>query len=126
MQVDSKPEELDNIDREIVRLKIEDEALKKETDSASRDRLGRLERELGRPRGAVGRDHRPLEGREGQARHAPPELKKKLDEARNELAAAQRQGQYQRAGELAYGVIPGLEKQLAEIEAKAERPAATA
>ena len=119
MQVDSKPEELDNIDREIVRLKIEAEALKKETDSASRDRLVRLEKELGdleersaaiTARGKAEKDK--LATAAG--------LKKKLDEARNELAAAQRQGQYQRAGELAYGVIPGLEKQLAEIEAKAE------
>ncbi len=68
MQVDSKPEELDNIDREIVRRKIEGEALKKETDAASRDRLVRLERELADLEGAVRRDHLALEGREGQAR----------------------------------------------------------
>ena len=68
MQVDSKPEELDNIDREIVRLKIEQEALKKETDSASKDRLSRLEKELAdlEERSAV--DHGSLAGREGQAR----------------------------------------------------------
>ncbi|MBA9060841.1 ATP-dependent Clp protease ATP-binding subunit ClpB [Methylobacterium fujisawaense] len=119
MQVDSKPEELDNIDREIVRLKIEAEALKKETDSASRDRLVRLEKELGdleERSAAITARWKAEKDKLGTA----AALKKKLDEARNELAAAQRQGQYQRAGELAYGVIPGLEKQLAEIEAKAD------
>jgi ATP-dependent Clp protease ATP-binding subunit ClpB len=119
MQVDSKPEELDSIDREIVRLKIEGEALKKETDSASRDRLVRLEKELAdleERSASITARWKAEKDKLGTAAG----LKKKLDEARNELAAAQRQGQYQRAGELAYGAIPGLEKQLAEIEAKAE------
>jgi ATP-dependent Clp protease ATP-binding subunit ClpB len=119
MQVDSKPEELDNLDREIVRLKIEGEALKKETDSASRDRLARLEKELA----DLEEQSATITSRwkaEKDKLGAAAELKKKLDEARNELASAQRQGQYQRAGELAYGVIPGLEKRLAEIEAAAE------
>ncbi|MBD8906430.1 ATP-dependent chaperone ClpB [Methylorubrum zatmanii] len=123
MQVDSKPEELDNVDREIVRLKIEGEALKKETDSASRDRLVRLEKELAdleEQSAAITARWKAEKDKLGAA----AELKKKLDEARNELAAAQRQGQYQRAGELAYGVIPGLEKQLAEIEAAAENAVA--
>ena len=117
MQVDSKPEELDNIDREIVRLKIEAEALKKETDSASRDRLVRLEKELGdleEQSAAITARWKSEKDKLGRA----AELKKKLDEARNELAAAQRQGQYQKAGELAYGIIPGLERELAEIEAR--------
>ncbi|MFC6790379.1 ATP-dependent chaperone ClpB [Methylobacterium komagatae] len=115
MQVDSKPEELDSIDREIVRLKIEGEALKKETDSASRDRLLRLEKELGdleERSAAITARWKAEKDKLGTA----AELKKKLDESRNELAAAQRQGQYQRAGELAYGIIPGLERQLAETE----------
>ncbi|WP_336488195.1 ATP-dependent chaperone ClpB [Methylobacterium nigriterrae] len=119
MQVDSKPEELDNVDREIVRLKIEGEALKKETDAASRDRLQRLERELAdleEQSAAITARWKAEKDKLGAA----ADLKKKLDEARTELASAQRQGQYQRAGELAYGVIPGLEKQLAEIEAQAE------
>ncbi|MCJ2008875.1 ATP-dependent chaperone ClpB [Methylobacterium sp. J-092] len=119
MQVDSKPEELDNLDREIVRLKIEGEALKKETDSASRDRLARLEKELA----DLEEQSATITSRwkaDKDKLGAAAELKKKLDEARNELASAQRQGQYQRAGELAYGVIPGLEKRLAEIEAAAE------
>ncbi len=117
MQVDSKPEELDSVDREIVRLKIEAEALKKETDSASRDRLVRLEKELGdleERSAAITARWKAEKDKLGAA----ADLKKKLDEARNELASAQRQGQYQRAGELAYGVIPGLEKQLAETESE--------
>ena len=119
MQVDSKPEELDNIDREIVRLKIEGEALKKETDAASKDRLARLEKELAdleEQSAAITARWRAEKDKLGYA----AELKKKLDDARNELAQAQRQGQYQRAGELAYGEIPRLEKELGEIEAKAE------
>ncbi len=117
MQVDSKPEELDNIDREIVRLKIEGEALKKETDSASRDRLQRLEKELGdleEQSAAITARWKSEKDKLGRA----AELKTKLDAARNDLAAAQRQGQYQKAGELAYGIIPGLERELAEIEAR--------
>ena len=116
MQVDSKPEELDTVDREIVRLKIEAEALKKETDSASKERLARLEKELAdleERSAAITARWKAEKDKLGRA----AELKKKLDDARNELASAQRQGQYQRAGELAYGIIPGLEKELAEIEA---------
>ncbi|MBY0295855.1 MAG: ATP-dependent chaperone ClpB [Methylobacterium sp.] len=119
MQVDSKPEELDTIDREIVRLKIEAEALKKETDAASRDRLVRLEKDLGdleEQSAAITARWKAEKDKLGRA----AELKKKLDEARNELAAAQRQGQYQRAGELAYGIIPGLERELADLEARGQ------
>src|SRR5215207_7212633 len=119
MQVDSKPEELDNIDREIVRLKIEAEALKKETDAASKDRLARLEKDLAdleeRSRQLTQR-WQAEKNKLGRA----ADLKKRLDETRNELAQAQRQGQYQRAGELAYGIIPGIERELAETEAKAD------
>jgi ATP-dependent Clp protease ATP-binding subunit ClpB len=119
MQVDSKPEELDNLDREIVRLKIEGEALKKETDTASKERLGRLEKELAdleERSAAITARWKAEKDKLGRA----AELKKKLDEARNELAQAQRAGQYQRAGELAYGIVPGLEKELADIEARGE------
>ncbi|GJD51935.1 Chaperone protein ClpB [Methylobacterium crusticola] len=119
MQVDSKPEELDTIDREIVRLKIEGEALKKEADSASRDRLLRLERELAdleEQSASITARWKAEKDKLGRA----AELKKKLDEARTDLAAAQRQGQYQRAGELAYGIVPGLERELAEIEARGQ------
>ncbi|WP_375462225.1 AAA family ATPase, partial [uncultured Enterovirga sp.] len=119
MQVDSKPEELDTIDREIVRLKIEGEALKKETDTASKDRLGRLEKELANLEERSAAITARWRAEKDKLGHAA-ELKKKLDEARTELAQAQRLGQYQRAGELAYGIIPGMEKELGEIEARSE------
>jgi len=119
MQVDSKPEELDSIDREIVRLKIEAEALKKETDAASKDRLQKLEAELS----ALEERSRELTVRwqsEKDKLGKAAELKAGLDRARNELAQAQRRGEYQRAGELTYAVIPKLEKDLADVEAKGD------
>ena len=126
MQVDSKPEELDSIDREIVRLKIEQEALKKETDPGSKDRLEKLEGELKE----LEKKSADLTSRwksEKEKLGSATELKKKLDDARNELAIAQRKGEYQKAGELAYGRIPELEKKLQTIEAaEAERSAGSA
>ena len=119
MQVDSKPEELDLIDREVVRLKIEQEALRKETDAASKDRLGRLSRELSDLEERSAALTAKWQGEKDKLGRAA-QIKKRLDEARTELAQAQRQGQYQRAGELAYGVIPGFEKELGEIEAGGE------
>ncbi len=115
MQIDSKPEELDSIDREVIRLKIEREALKKETDKASKDRLVRLETEL------VDLEEKSasLTARwkaEKDKLASAATIKAELDKARADLAAAQRRGEYQRAGELAYGTIPGLEKRLAEVE----------
>ncbi len=119
MQVDSKPEELDSIDREIVRLKIEQEALKKESDAGSKERLKRLESELADLEArsdTITTAWKAEKDKLGQA----AEIKTKLDAARNELAQAQRKGEYQRAGELAYGEIPQLEKRLAEVEAKGD------
>ncbi len=119
MQVDSKPEELDTLDREIIRLKIEGEALKKESDSASKDRLAKLEKELA----DLEEKSTAITSRwkaEKDALGRVAELKKKLDDARNDLAQAQRQGQYQKAGELAYGLIPDMEKELRDLEEKAE------
>ena len=116
MQVDSKPEELDSIDREIVRLKIEQEALKKESDPGSKDRLKRLEGELK----ALEKKSADITGRwkaEKEKLSDAQKLKTELDQLRAELANAQRKGEYQRAGELAYGRIPELEKKLAAIEA---------
>ncbi|WFU08396.1 ATP-dependent chaperone ClpB [Rhizobium sp. CB3090] len=115
MQVDSKPEELDELDRRIIQLKIEREALKKETDQSSADRLKRLETDLA----ALEEEADALTARwqaEKQKLGLAADLKKKLDEARNELAIAQRKGEFQRAGELAYGVIPNLEKDLQAAE----------
>ncbi|MGO7684084.1 ATP-dependent chaperone ClpB [Rhizobium ruizarguesonis] len=115
MQVDSKPEELDELDRRIMQLKIEREALKKETDVASADRLKRLESEVT----DLEEQADALTARwqaEKQKLGLAADLKKQLDDARNELAIAQRKGEFQRAGELTYGVIPDLEKQLVDAE----------
>ena len=119
MQVDSKPEELDSFDREIIRLRIEQEALKKETDPGSKERLKTLERDLAsleEKSSALTARWKAEKDKLGQA----AEIKTKLDTARNDLAQAQRKGEYQKAGELAYGIIPGLEKQLAEVEARSD------
>ena len=116
MQVDSKPEELDEIDRRIMQLKIEREALKIEKDEASRDRLVRLDKELAE----LEEESTALTARwqsEKQKLGLAADLKKELDEARNELAISQRRGDFAKAGELAYGRIPELEKKLAEAEA---------
>src|SRR5450631_1254226 len=115
MQVDSKPEELDSIDREIVRLKIEQEALKKESDAGSKDRLKRLETELK----SLEKQSADITTRwkaEKEKLSAAQKLKTELDQLRAELANAQRKGEYQRAGELAYGRIPELEKKLKATE----------
>jgi len=117
MQVDSKPEELDELDRRIIQLKIEREALKKETDTSSADRLKRLEAELS----ALEEEANALTARwqaEKSKLGLAADLKGQLDEARNELAIAQRKGEFQRAGELAYGIIPKLEKELETAEAQ--------
>src|ERR1035437_7020839 len=116
MQVDSKPEELDSIDREIVRLKIEQEALKKESDPGSKDRLKRLEREL-KELEKKSADITSRWKAEKEKLSDAQKLKTELDQLRAELANAQRRGEYQRAGELAYGRIPELEKKLTAIEA---------
>ncbi|QCI64335.1 ATP-dependent chaperone ClpB [Phreatobacter stygius] len=115
MQVDSKPEELDEIDRRVIQLKIEQEALKKETDAASKDRLKRLEKELA----SLEEESDALTSRwkaEKDKLGAAADIKKRLDEARNALANAQRKGDWAKAGELSYGVIPELEKKLTETE----------
>src|SRR5258708_39680413 len=116
MQVDSKPEELDSIDREGVRLKIEQEALKKEHDPGSKERLKNLERELA----SLEKQSADLTARwksEKEKLSDAQKLKTELDHLRVELANAQRKGEYQRAGELAYGRIPEIEKKLKNIEA---------
>jgi ATP-dependent Clp protease ATP-binding subunit ClpB len=115
MQVDSKPESLDEIDRRIMQLKIEREALKLEKDDASKDRLAKLETEL------VGLEEESsrvtsLWQAEKQKLGLAADIKKQLDELRNELAAAQRKGEFQKAGELAYGTIPELERKLVDAE----------
>ncbi|MGF1502166.1 MAG: ATP-dependent chaperone ClpB [Paracoccaceae bacterium] len=116
MEVDSKPEELDALDRDIIQKKIEAEALKKETDRASKDRLDKLEEELAGLEEEAARLTARWQGEKaklGQAR----DLKEQLDEARSHLDVAKRQGDLARAGELAYGVIPELERRLGDAEA---------
>ncbi|WP_238123464.1 MULTISPECIES: ATP-dependent chaperone ClpB [unclassified Xanthobacter] len=115
MQVDSKPEELDNLDREIVRLRIEQEALKKETDTASKDRLKKLEKELADLEEKASVLTSKWKADKEKLNEATT-VKAKLDQARADLQTAQRQGEYQKAGELTYSVIPELEKRLAEVE----------
>jgi ATP-dependent Clp protease ATP-binding subunit ClpB len=117
IQVDSKPEELDELDRRIIQLKIEQEALRKETDQASKDRLSRLEAELAdleERSAALTARWRAEKDKLGAAN----KLKEQLETARNDLVTAQRKGDYAEAGRLAYGVIPDLERKLAETEAK--------
>jgi ATP-dependent Clp protease ATP-binding subunit ClpB len=117
MQVDSKPEELDSMDREIVRLKIEQEALKKESDAGSKSRLHTLDNELAELEEKSAALTARWSAEKNKLSNAQ-KLKSELDGLRIELANAQRRGEYQRAGELAYGRIPELEKRLADIEAK--------
>ena len=116
MQVDSKPEELDELDRRIIQLKIEREALKKETDKASKDRLEKLEKELAdleEKSVALTQSWQSEKEKLGAAQ----KIKEELDHARHELEQAQRSGDLARAGELAYGKIPELEATLKETEA---------
>ncbi|MDZ7824530.1 MAG: ATP-dependent chaperone ClpB [Ahrensia sp.] len=115
MQVDSKPEALDEIDRRIMQLKIEREALKVEKDQASKDRLEKLEKEL------IDLEERSSQitmnwQAEKEKLGAAADLKRQLEEARNELAIAQRKGEFQKAGELTYGKIPELEAKLVAAE----------
>jgi ATP-dependent Clp protease ATP-binding subunit ClpB len=120
MTIDSKPEELDELDRRIVQLKIEREALKKETDPASRERLQRLEQELTQ----LEQQSAELTAQwqaEKQKLASAQKLKEQLEQARIELEQVQRRGDWTRAGELAYGIIPDLEKRLAEAEANEGR-----
>ena len=111
MQVDSKPEELDELDRRIIQLKIEREALKKEKDEASKDRLQNLESELGGLEGQSAELTSRWQAEKARIGDVQ-KLKEQLDRARSELEIAQREGNLAKAGELSYGIIPGLEKQL--------------
>ena len=115
MQVDSKPEELDAIDRDLMQAKIEREALKKETDAASKERLEKLEKEISE----LEEKSRVLTERwqsEKDKLGTAQKVKEELDKLRTELTQSQRKGDYARAGELAHAVIPDLERKLAEIE----------
>ena len=111
MEIDSKPEEIDELDRRIIQIKIEREALKKETDAASRDRLERQEKELAELEAKAADLTRVWKEEKEQISDAR-QLKEKLEEARIELGQSQREGNLARAGELAYSIIPELEKKL--------------
>ena len=119
MEVDSKPEEIDELDRRIIQLKIEREALSKETDKGSKDRLGVLEKELAELEEESGRLTTQWQAEKDKL-SAGQQLKEQLDTARQELEQVQREGNLARAGELSYGVIPDLEKKLEEAEEAAE------
>jgi len=115
MEVDSKPEELDQLDRQILQLQIEAEALKKEDDTASKDRLEKLEKELADLQDRSAEMTAKWQSERDKLESAR-DLKEQLDRARADLEIAKREGNLQKAGELSYGIIPQLEKQLSEAE----------
>ncbi|PYF12094.1 ATP-dependent Clp protease ATP-binding subunit ClpB [Rhodobacter viridis] len=119
MEVDSKPEELDALDRQILQMQIEAEALKREEDAASKDRLEKLEKDLAEvmERSAV---MTAKWQSERDMLEASRSVKEQLDQARAALEQAKREGNFAKAGELQYGKIPELEKVLAEAETVAE------
>ncbi len=118
MEVDSKPEEIDELDRRIIQLKIEREALKKETDPASKERLEKLEKELADLEEKSAELTAVWQAEKEKLSEAQ-KLKEQLEQARLELEQVQREGNLTRAGELAYSVIPELERKIQEAEAAA-------
>ncbi len=119
MEVESKPEEIEALDRRIIQLKIEESALAKEDDAASRDRLENLRKELAE----LEQESSELTTRWQNERdkiEAEGKIKEELDHARLELEQAQREGDLAKAGELSYGTIPDLEKRLAAAEGLTE------
>ncbi|WP_413220167.1 ATP-dependent chaperone ClpB [Tritonibacter mobilis] len=120
MEVDSKPEELDALDRQILQMQIEEEALKLEDDAASKDRLEHLQKELADLQERSSEMTAQWQAERDKLASAR-DLKEQLDRARAELDIAKREGNLAKAGELSYGVIPGLEKQLSEAEQKEEQ-----
>lgn len=119
MEVDSKPEEIDELDRRIIQLKIEQAALKKETDAASQERLTKLAAELG----GLEQESAVLTTRwqaEKTQLNSAQKIKEQLDHARSDLDTAQRKGNFTRAGELAYSIIPDLDRKLKDAEKQAD------
>jgi ATP-dependent Clp protease ATP-binding subunit ClpB len=117
MEIDSKPEVMDKLERRLIQLKIEREALSRETDEASRKRLEALEGEIA----TLDREYAELDARwteEKAARSGATQIKENLDAARSELEAARRAGDLTRMSELQYGELPALEKALLEAEAQ--------
>ena len=116
MEADSKPEEIDELDRRIIQLKIEREALRKESDEESRERLEKLEGELAHLEERSG-DLTTRWKAEKEALADSAQLREQLDQARIAVERAMREGQYEKAGELQYDLIPRLEAKLAEVKA---------
>ncbi len=117
MEVDSKPEELDALDRQILQLQIEEEALKAEDDQASKDRLETLQKDLAGLQERSGAMTAAWQAERDKLAGAR-DIKEKLDHARAELDIAKREGNLAKAGELSYGVIPDLERELLEAESR--------
>jgi len=115
MEVDSKPEKIDELDRRIIQLKIEREALRKETDQASKDRLEKLELDLTELEKKEADLTAIWQSEKGKIEGAH-KIKEELDQMRGELDRVQRDGDLMRAGELMYGIIPGLEARMVETE----------
>ncbi|MCE8547571.1 ATP-dependent chaperone ClpB [Ruegeria pomeroyi] len=116
MEVDSKPEALDQLDRQILQLQIEEEALKKENDAASQDRLGTLQKDLADLQEKSAQMTAQWQASRDKM-NAVQSVKEQLERSRAELEIAKREGNLARAGELSYGIIPELEKQREEAEA---------
>ena len=125
MQVDSKPEALDELDRRLMQLKIEREALKKEKDTASKDRLAKLEKEIANLEEKANALAQRWQA-EKEKLAAAGKVREDLDRARTELEQAQRKGDLAKAGELAYGVIPDLEAKLKKLEEEESKGGAMA
>ena len=119
MGIDSKPEELDAIDRELLQKQIEAEALKKESDEASKERLRNIESELGRLQSESSKLSEKWRSERAKLA-AERDLKKQLDDARIELDRVTREGDLARAGEIKHGIIPSLEKRIADAEVARE------
>ncbi|WP_439566939.1 ATP-dependent chaperone ClpB [Sphingopyxis sp.] len=118
MEVESKPEEIETLDRRIIQMKIEESALSKESDAASKDRLATLRADLANLEQQSAEVTQKWQAEKDKI-HAEAKIKEALDAARSALDQAQRAGDLAKAGELSYGTIPGLEKQLADAEAAA-------
>ena len=116
MEVESKPEQIENLDRRIIQMKIEEAALSKETDDASKDRLDKLRAELANLEQQSAELTQKWQAEKDKI-HAEAKIKEQLDAARVALDQAQRAGDLGKAGELSYGTIPSLERQLEEAQA---------
>jgi ATP-dependent Clp protease ATP-binding subunit ClpB len=119
-EIDSMPTELDEVSRRVMQLEIEREALKKETDRASKDRLEKLEKELGN----IKAEADALKARwqaEKQSVQQVQAIREQIEQVKIDIERAQRQAEYQRAAELQYGTLPELEKKLAAAEAAGDR-----